>query len=54
MNIIETQDGLIAFDTGDTKHDGELMLEAIISVGVLDYSLRHTFNSIGQLRTING
>ena len=24
MAFIETEDGLIAFDTGDTKHDGEL------------------------------
>jgi alkyl sulfatase BDS1-like metallo-beta-lactamase superfamily hydrolase len=29
MSIIETDEGLIAFDTGDTKHDGELFLEAI-------------------------
>jgi len=32
MSIIETDEGLIAFDTGDTKHDGELMLEAIRTV----------------------
>jgi alkyl sulfatase BDS1-like metallo-beta-lactamase superfamily hydrolase len=29
MAIIDTDEGLIAFDTGDTKHDGELMLEGI-------------------------
>ncbi|MDX1823387.1 MAG: alkyl sulfatase dimerization domain-containing protein, partial [Thiohalomonadales bacterium] len=32
MAIIETKDGLIAFDTGDTKHDGELNLQAIRTV----------------------
>jgi alkyl sulfatase BDS1-like metallo-beta-lactamase superfamily hydrolase len=29
ISIIDTDQGLIAFDTGDTKHDGELLLEAI-------------------------
>jgi len=32
MAFIETDDGLIAFDTGDTKHDGELNLQAIRTV----------------------
>ena len=32
MSIIEAEDGLITFDTGDTRHDGELMLEAIRTV----------------------
>jgi len=32
MAFIETKDGLIAFDTGDTKHDGELNLQAIRKV----------------------
>jgi len=32
MTFIETDDGLIAFDTGDTKHDGELNLQAIRTV----------------------
>ena len=32
MSIIETDEGLIAFDTGDTEHDGELMFEAIRTV----------------------
>ena len=32
ISIIDTDEGLIAFDTGDTKHDGELLLEAIRSV----------------------
>ena len=30
--VIDTDEGLIAFDTGDTKHDGELLLEAIRTV----------------------
>ena len=30
--VIDTPDGLIAFDTGDTKHDGELMFEALRTV----------------------
>ena len=29
MTIIDTDEGLIAFDTGDSKHDGEVMLAAI-------------------------
>jgi alkyl sulfatase BDS1-like metallo-beta-lactamase superfamily hydrolase len=32
ISIIDTDEGLIAFDTGDTKHDGELLLEAIRTV----------------------
>jgi len=32
MTFIETDDGLIAFDTGDSRHDGELNLQAIRSV----------------------
>jgi len=32
MAFVETKDGLIAFDTGDTKHDGELNLQAIRTV----------------------
>lgn len=32
MSIIEAEDGLIAFDTGDTKHDGEVMFEALRTV----------------------
>lgn len=47
MSIIEAEDGLIAFDTGDTKHDGELMLEAIRTVTdkpikVIIYGHSHT------------
>ena len=29
ITIIDTDEGLIAFDTGDSKHDGELLLAAI-------------------------
>ena len=32
ISIIDTDEGLIAFDTGDTKHDGELLLEAVRTV----------------------
>jgi len=29
ITVIETDDGLILFDAGDSKHDGEILLEAI-------------------------
>jgi alkyl sulfatase BDS1-like metallo-beta-lactamase superfamily hydrolase len=29
ISVIDTDEGLIAFDTGDTKHDGEILLKAI-------------------------
>ncbi len=29
ISVIETDDGLILFDAGDSKHDGEILLEAI-------------------------
>jgi glyoxylase-like metal-dependent hydrolase (beta-lactamase superfamily II) len=32
ISIIDTDESLIAFDTGDTKHDGELLLEAVRTV----------------------
>jgi alkyl sulfatase BDS1-like metallo-beta-lactamase superfamily hydrolase len=32
ITIIDTPEGLIAFDTGDSKHDGEILLEAIRTV----------------------
>ena len=32
ISVIDTDEGLIAFDTGDSKHDGEIFLEAIRSV----------------------
>jgi len=54
MSIIEAEDGLIAFDTGDTKHDGELMLEAIRTVTkkpikVIIYGHSHTVAGAGVL-----
>jgi len=54
MSIIEAEDGLIAFDTGDTKHDGELMLEAIRTVSskpikVIIYGHSHTVAGAGVL-----
>ena len=30
--VIDTDEGLIAFDTGDAEHDGEILLEAIRTV----------------------
>jgi len=52
MSIIETDEGLIAFDTGDTVHDGELMLEAIRTVTqkpvkVIIYGHSHTVMGAG-------
>jgi alkyl sulfatase BDS1-like metallo-beta-lactamase superfamily hydrolase len=32
MTAIDTDEGLICFDTGDTKHDGELMFESLRTV----------------------
>ncbi len=32
ISVIDTDEGLIAFDTGDSKHDGELLLKAIRTV----------------------
>lgn len=54
MSIIEADDGLIAFDTGDTKHDGELMLEAIRTVTkkpikVIIYGHSHTVFGAGVM-----
>lgn len=54
MSIIEAKDGLIAFDTGDTKHDGELMLEAIRTITkkpikVIIYGHSHTVAGAGVL-----
>ena len=52
--IIEAEDGLIAFDTGDVKHDGELILEAIRDftdkpVKVIIYGHSHTVAGAGVL-----
>jgi alkyl sulfatase BDS1-like metallo-beta-lactamase superfamily hydrolase len=54
ISIIEAEDGLIAFDTGDTKHDGELMLAAIRTVSqkpikVIIYGHSHTGAGAGVL-----
>jgi len=54
MSIIEAEDGLIAFATGDTKHDGELMLKAIRTVSkkpikVIIYGHSHTVAGAGVL-----
>ena len=52
--IIEAEDGLIAFDTGDVKHDGELILEAIREftdkpVKAIIYGHSHTVAGAGVL-----
>jgi len=54
MSIIEAEDGLIAFDTGDTKHDGELMLKAIRTVSqkpikAIIYGHSHTVAGAGVM-----
>jgi len=54
ISIIEAEDGLIAFDTGDTRHDGELMLKAIRTVSkkpvkVIIYGHSHTVAGAGVL-----
>ncbi len=54
MSIIDTDDGLIVFDTGDTKHDGELFLAAIRTfsdkpVKVIIYGHSHTAFGAGVL-----
>jgi len=54
MTVIDTPDGLIAFDTGDTKHDGELMFEALRTVSdkpvkAIIYGHSHTCLGAGVL-----
>ena len=54
MTIIDTDEGLIAFDTGDTKHDGELFLEAIRTfsqkpIKAIIYGHSHTVFGAGVL-----
>ncbi len=54
ISIIETDEGLIAFDTGDTVHDGELMLEALRTVTqkpvkVIIYGHSHTVAGAGVI-----
>lgn len=52
--VIDTDEGLIAFDTGDTKHDGELLLKAIRTVSdkpvkAIIYGHSHTVHGAGVL-----
>ena len=52
--VIDTDQGLIAFDTGDTKHDGELLLAAIRTVSdkpikAIIYGHSHTVFGAGVL-----
>ena len=54
MSIIDTDEGLIVFDTGDTKHDGELFLEAIRTfsdkpIKAMIYGHSHTAFGAGVL-----
>jgi len=54
MSIIDTDEGLIAFDTGDTKHDGELMFDALRTVSdkpvkAIIYGHSHTCFGAGVL-----
>jgi len=54
ISIIDTDQGLIAFDTGDTKHDGELLLEAIRTISdkpikAIIYGHSHTAFGAGVL-----
>lgn len=54
MSIIEAEDALIAFDTGDTKHDGQRMFEAIRTVSqkpikVIIYGHSHPVAGAGVL-----
>ncbi|MEE9287161.1 MAG: alkyl sulfatase dimerization domain-containing protein [Gammaproteobacteria bacterium] len=54
ISIIDTDEGLIAFDTGDTKHDGELLLAAIRTfsqkpVKAIIYGHSHTAFGAGVL-----
>jgi alkyl sulfatase BDS1-like metallo-beta-lactamase superfamily hydrolase len=52
--VIDTDEGLIAFDTGDTKHDGEILLAAIRTVSdkpvkAIIYGHSHTVHGAGVL-----
>jgi hypothetical protein len=54
ISIIDTDQGLIAFDTGDSKHDGELLLAAIRTfsqkpVKAIIYGHSHTTLGAGVL-----
>jgi len=54
ISVIDTDEGLIAFDTGDSKHDGEILIEAIRSVSdkpvkAIIYGHSHTALGAGVL-----
>ena len=54
ISMIETEDGLIVFDTGDAKHDGEILLDAIRTVSdkpikAIIYGHSHTVHGAGVL-----
>ena len=54
ISVIDTDEGLIAFDTGDTKHDGALLLEAIRTISdkpvrAIIYGHSHTAFGAGVL-----
>ena len=56
--VIDTDEGLIAFDTGDTKHDGELLQEALRTVSdkpvkAIIYGHSHTVHGAGVLAEDN-
>lgn len=54
ISVIDTDEGLIVFDTGDAKHDGEILLEGIRSfsdkpVKAMIYGHSHTAIGAGVL-----
>ena len=54
ISVIETDDGLIIFDAGDSKHDGEILLEAIRTftdkpIKAIIYGHSHTVMGAGVL-----
>jgi alkyl sulfatase BDS1-like metallo-beta-lactamase superfamily hydrolase len=54
ISVIDTDEGLIAFDTGDSKHDGEILLKAIRTVSdkpvkAIIYGHSHTAIGAGVL-----
>ncbi len=58
ITVIDTDEGLIAFDTGDSKHDGELLFEAIRTVSqkpvkAIIYGHSHTVFGAGVLAEEN-
>ena len=58
ISVIETDQGLILFDTGDTKHDGEILLEGIRTfsdkpVKAIIYGHSHTVMGAGVLAEEN-